>query len=155
MFNITCPWRRFAALCVAAIPCVAGALDIPEALQACAREHDDSQRLACYDREMARLISAQQQSFGLSEIQQRKLEAPPAKPKAEEAQSSVVKSLSLRVDGRYVIALANGETWVQGDAWARQPANVGDAVTIKPGLLGSFYLYASSGGLATRVTRQR
>lgn len=131
---------------------------VPEALQACAQEHDDSRRLACYDREMARLTSASEKSFGLSGAQERKLEPPPppeAREKAKpQALSSTVAAVSMRGDGRQVIRLANGETWVQGEAYETFRVNVGDNVTVKHGTLGSFYMYVPS-GLATRVTRVR
>jgi hypothetical protein len=63
-----------------------------------------------------------------------------------------VTALSARADGRHVIALANGQIWVQGEAWEVLHLSVGDAVTVKPGVLGSYYLRAPSGS-ATRVTR--
>jgi hypothetical protein len=106
---------------------------------------------------MARLTAASEKSFGLSGAQERKLEPPRTeareKPKPQ-ALSSTVAAVSMRGDGRQVIRLANGETWVQGEAYETFHANVGDTVTIKHGSLGSFYMYVPS-GLATRVTRVR
>jgi len=131
----------------------AGAAALPDALQACKKEQDDSRRLACYDREMAQLAAAPDKSIGLSPEQQRKLEPPETRttPKPE-VLSSVMRAVTQRADGRMVFSLANGEVWVQGEAWERFDVRAGDAVQIKPGLLGSFHLYAPS-GLATRVTR--
>ena len=76
------------------------------------------------------------------------------RPLRERSLGSSVTAVIARSDGRQVIRLANGETWVQGEAWENFHVNVGDAISIKPGLLGSFYLYTPS-GLATRVTRLR
>jgi len=136
---------------------LAAAAGLPEALQACTQEHDDSRRLACYDREMARLTTASEKSFGLSGAQERKLEPPPPeareKPKPQ-VLSSTVTAVSMRGDGRQVIRLTNGETWVQGEAYETFHVNTGDTVTVKHGALGSFYMYVPS-GLATRVTRVR
>ncbi len=139
------------AVCAAS----AGAAALPDALQACRKEQDDSRRLACYDREMAQLATAPDKSIGLSPEQQRKLEPPETRttPKPE-VLSSIMSAVTQRADGRMVFSLANGEIWVQGEAWERFDVRVGDAVQIKPGLLGSFHLYAPS-GLATRVTRAR
>lgn len=133
----------------------AGASALPDSLQACKKEQDDSRRLACYDREMTQLAATPDKSIGLSPEQQRKLEPPEARaaPKPE-VLSSVMSAITQRADGRMVFTLANREIWVQGEAWERFDVRVGDAVTIKPGLLGSFHLYAPS-GLATRVTRAR
>ena len=50
--------------------------------------------------------------------------------------------------------LANGQVWVQGEAWTAMPVSVGDTISIKPGALGSFRLYAPS-GIAIWVTRAR
>jgi hypothetical protein len=133
----------------------AAASALPDALQACTKERDDSRRLACYDRETAKLAVAPDKSYGLSPEQQRKLEPPETRDIAKpQVVSSVMSSVSQRADGRMVFTLADGEIWVQGEAWERFDVRVGEAVTIKPGVLGSFHLYASS-GLATRVTRAR
>jgi hypothetical protein len=133
----------------------AAASGLPDALQACTQERDDSRRLACYDREIPRLAATPDKSFGLSPEQKRKLEAPEVRDQPRlQILSSIVSAVSERVDGRKVITLANGETWVQGEAWEVFHVSVGDAITIKPGALGSFHLYAPS-GLATRVTRAR
>lgn len=128
---------------------------LPAALQACAQERDDSQRLACYDREVPRLDTTPDKAFGLSAQQQSKLEQPDVreKPKPQTLSSSVT-AVSQRVDGRIVVALANGQIWVQGEAWKAFPLNVGDAITIKPGALGSFQLDTPS-GVSIWVTRAR
>ena len=133
----------------------AGAVALPDALQACKKEQDNSRRLACYDRAMAQLATAPDKSIGLSPEQQRKLEPPETRttPKPDVV-SSIMSAVTQRGDGRMVFSLANGEVWVQGEAWERFDVRVGDTVQIKPGLLGSFHLYAPS-GLATRVTRAR
>jgi hypothetical protein len=134
---------------------LAGPSGVSEALQACAQERDDSKRLACYDREMAQPATTPDKSFGLSAHQERKLEPPEVRDKLRpQLLSSTVAAVSARGDGRQVIRLANGETWVQGEAWEVFPLGVGDTITIKPGMLGAFYLYAPSGS-ATRVTRLR
>jgi hypothetical protein len=150
--------RAFVGLllsCAASWRALAGPSGLPDALQACTQERDDSRRLACYDREMPRLAATPDKSFGLSPEQARKLQAPEARDKPRpQILSSTVSAVKERSDGRKVITLANGETWVQGEAWSAFPLSVGDAITIKPGALGSFHLYAPS-GTATWVTRAR
>jgi hypothetical protein len=147
----------------------AAAPDMPASLQACTQEREDSRRLACYDREMGRPGAAPaaaaastpappaspDKSFGLSPEQLRKLESSESGHKAKpETLSAILTTVSLRGDGRMVFTLTNGQVWVQGEAYETFRVNVGDAVTIKPGTLGSFHLYASD-GVATRVTRAR
>jgi len=128
---------------------------IEDALQACAQEKDDSRRLSCYDREMQNFALTRNNSFGLTAEQERKSEPAEAREKASsQTLSSVVSAVSARPDGRLVITLANGQTWVQGEAWDIFHVSVGDAVTIKHGMLGSFQLSTPS-GLSTQVSRAR
>ncbi len=163
--------RQMMGLLVGVVLCAnevfAASSGLPDSLQACTRERDDARRLACYDRETAQLAAppvaaaattpaattpaaitpaattSADRTFGL----------PAEKPKPQTL-SSTVTSVNMRSDGRLVIALANGQVWVQGDAYEAFRLGVGDAITIKPGALGSLHLYAPS-GRATRVTRAR
>ncbi len=131
----------------------AAASGLPDALRNCTQEQDDGRRLACYDREVSRLATTPDKSFGLSAEQQRKQEANQAHEKPRpQVLSSVVTAVVERADGRKVISLADGGIWVQGEAWEVFDVKVGEAVTIKPGTLGSFHMYASS-GRAIRVAR--
>jgi hypothetical protein len=123
------------------------------ALQVCAQEKDDARRLSCFDREVQNLAHTHDNSFGLTAEQERKSQPAEARDKASsQTLSSVVSAVSTRADGRLVITLANGQTWVQGEAWEVFHLSVGDPVTIKHGTLGSFQLSTSS-GLSTRVSR--
>ena len=124
---------------------------VPDSMRMCVQEQDDGRRLACYDREMARA----EKSYGLTDEQKRKLDPPKTSVEVKaQALSSKVLTLTLRADGRNVIALENGQIWVQGDAFEDIAIHVGDPVSIKPGLLGAFHMYLPS-GLRTRVTRKR
>jgi hypothetical protein len=126
---------------------------LEDALQICAQEKDDSRRLSCYDRETQNLAHTRDNSFGLTAEQERKSQPTEAHDRASsQTLSSVVSAVSKRPDGRLIITLANGQTWVQGEAWEVFHLSVGDAVTIKHGTLGSFQLSTSS-GLSTRVSR--
>jgi hypothetical protein len=128
---------------------------LPDALQSCTREQDDSRRLACYDREIPRLPALLGSSPAVSPEQKPRLSAPDARNRpGHQILSSVVSAIHERGDGRTAITLANGNTWVQGEAWEAFHVSVGDAITIKTGALGSYHLYTPS-GLATRVTRER
>jgi hypothetical protein len=161
--------RHLGSLLLLALPTqwAPAASGLPASLQACTQEPDDSRRLACYDHEMARLAAAPppamspapapvpDKSFGLTPEQQRQLEPRATREKViPQTLSSTVSAVSSRGDGRLVITLANGQVWVQGEAYEVFRIKAGDAITIKPGLLGSFHLYGPS-GYATRVTRAR
>lgn len=157
-------WRIIALCLLGDIALAAERDESLAALRICMNEPDDHLRLSCYDREMARLSAAAEKSFGLTAEQRRKLTppapaaatpsaTPPAKP-TPELMSSTVVTLSVRADGRSVIELANGAVWVQGEAYEPLNLRPGESVTIRPGLLGSYYLYRPSGE-RTRVTRAR
>jgi hypothetical protein len=144
---------------------VAAPSGLPEGLRACAQEKDDSLRLACFDREMAHAEKSAEKSYGLSDEQKRKLQPPPtarvdapiasrADATTTQVPSAKVLAVTVRADGRTAITLDNGQTWVQGDAFEHIAVQAGDAVTIKPGLLGSLYMYLPSKS-RTRVTRER
>jgi hypothetical protein len=134
---------------------LAGPTGLEDALQVCMQEQDDSRRLLCYDREMRNFAHTREKSFGLTAEQQRKSEPPEVHDKASpQILTSIVSAVTARSDGRLMITLANGQMWVQGEAWEVFHVSVGDTVTIKPGILGSLHLYTPSGSV-TRVTRAR
>lgn len=54
-------WSLACVLPLCSIPAAAFAQTVPAALRACAAEEDSAERLSCYDREMARLLAAEQQ----------------------------------------------------------------------------------------------
>ena len=173
--------RAVILLCVMALIAIglvrpAGASAVPDTLRACAQEPDDHKRLACYDQEIARLSAKADRSIGLTKAQERKEDeteaqravrssqpasAPVLAPKPVSTstrqgplESAAVASISRRGDGRCVITLDNGQVWLQGEAYESFEAKTGEAITIRSGLLGSFYMHTASGA-DTRVTRQR
>lgn len=138
-----------------AIGSLRAAAELPESLRACENVRDDVARLACYDREVARQAALDAKSFGLSGEQKGKLEQSGGSPKPPPAiVSGVVAGLKAQPDGRTVITLADGAVWIQGEAYERIALHPGDTVSVKPGLLGSFYMYPPSGP-PTRVRRLR
>ena len=56
--------------------------------------------------------------------------------------------------GNSIITLDNGEVWKEAEVTSHLPFNPGDPVTIKQGLLGSFWLYTDKVP-SVRVTRLR
>jgi len=134
---------------------VRAAAELPESLRECQGQRDDVARLACYDREVARQAALDAKSFGLSGEQKGKLEQSAGSPKPRPAVvSGVVAGLKAQPDGRTLITLADGAVWIQGEAYEPIALRPGDTITVKPGLLGSFYLYPPSGP-PTRVRRLR
>jgi hypothetical protein len=141
----------------------------PGALRSCAKIDDDTARLACFDREIARVSVADppgkesapvslspEERLGLSEQRVQRLESKgAAQPQAISELQAHILSLSVGNDGRDVFALDNGQTWQQTETQLSFSARPGDAVTIKKGALGSFWLSKSPGQQSTRVKRLR
>jgi hypothetical protein len=104
-------------------------------LRKCTEESNDTKRLACYDLEMRRTKRAA--DFGS--------EALPRKPSHEPAASgsndltAKVQAITQRTYGKLVVTLDNGQVWEQQEMLDFS-LNVGDVVTIKHGLLGSFWM---------------
>ncbi len=113
-------------------------------------------RLACYDKAFGapatpRNGAATTQDFGL----------PPDKPtreaaaaKKEEAISAAITAVDRRHDGKFVVTLANDQTWAQTENNSQVELRVGDTVTVRRAALGS-YLLVSKAGVGTRVKRLR
>jgi hypothetical protein len=140
----------------------------PAALRACAKIADNSGRLACFDREIARLSGADpsdqqsavvslapEEKFGLSgqRLQQLEAKEPAHRPEIKELHAHIVRT-SPGSYGHEVFELDNGQVWQQTETKSDFTIRTGDAVTIDSGALGSFWLSLSA-HQATRVKRLR
>ena len=139
------------------------ASEFPAALRACTTERDDARRLACFDREAAVLLQqpaagaesaplTAEQRFGLGG----KLAAGPENkpPPALKELKAKVAGVSLLPRGEFVVTLDNSQVWIEEPPAHHLELAAGDQVTLIPGVLGSFFLAASS-GRGARVKRVR
>jgi hypothetical protein len=156
-------WTLLAALLAAAAirPALAGNEDLAKRIAACTHEQDDARRLACFDRAaastaaVAPAAAAPDDTFGVhgSELA-RNREAGESKQDATPKRlTAKIAGIEKRARGELVFTLDNGQVWAQKEAGAYFPADVGDAVTILAGTLGSHRLFV--GNRATAVTRVR
>ncbi len=140
---------------------LAAALMVPNALRAaqgeavspalgkCVAERDDARRLACFDAEMARLASrppappppTPEEKFGARGNVARKIEQreQPQEPRLEKLEGTV-SAIATRAGGGLVVTLDNGQVWQQLATGEGFRLKVGDQVTLKPGVLGSYFL---------------
>ena len=145
--------------------------ELPACLRGCMAETDDARRLACFDRETARLAGESaagapvasaapaaiagtpEERFGLpaqisrNEIA-RKTGAAPDLPKL----SSTVSALEPRSGGEALVTLQNGQVWVVKAGEDSSRLRVGREISIRRGALGSYLLYDGAGH-ALRVSR--
>jgi hypothetical protein len=119
----------------------------------CASIAKDAERLACYDKAFG---AADAPSKGAPAKQDFGLPAKKAYPteaeKKDLAISAVISSVERRRDGKFVVTLDNGQTWLQSENDSRIDVKAGDTVNVRRAALGS-YLLSNRDGLATRVKR--
>lgn len=144
------------------------AQDLLSEMRACAAEHDDSRRLACYDRSLHRWAdrpadrpspqaqpiasasAAAERQFGTNEELARKLEGVQAPPRLDKVQARV-SAVWRKLRGEPVVKLENGQVWEAAEGEKPIELKAGDLVTIWPGLFGSYRL--SAGNAIVRVSR--
>lgn len=142
---------------------------VPESLAQCAQEQNDAARLACFDRELARLtvvVEAKpadlkkhpkqlEEDFGARGTVLARKEAKEAdKLPRLEALVARITSLKQQGYGQYTVELDNGQVWEQKQPVKSFSLKQGERVEISRKSLGSYWLQNES-GRGTRVTRIR
>ena len=140
----------------------AQATDRLASLLACRAFTDDAARLACFDRESARLSApvtgprlSPEQRFGLDAAKVATQDAAQDQRTAElDLIVATLASLRDAGDGRSVFTLNNGQVWRQLERVPDPLLKIGDSIKIARGALGSFRL-ATPSGRSVKVTRLR
>lgn len=153
---------------------VIAALTLPLSVRAadpprCNELFDDPQRLACYDAVFGKPVRPAADSTGPvapaapvaaavapAAVVPAAVVAPAPAPPPKEAKptsyAATVTALGQSADGRFIATLDNGEQWLQLEKSSREEIKVGDTVTLKPMMLGSWTI-ATSSGSSQRVKR--
>ena len=125
----------------------------------CAHVRDDTDRLACYDQAFgkppasaAATSPAPSEQFGFTEKEMARNTGQSAVPAAPDSVTAAIKSLDWRRDGKFVVTLDNTQVWAQSEFNSQADVQVGDAITVRRGALGS-YLLVTKAGIGTRVKR--
>jgi hypothetical protein len=167
---------------VAAVGCLASGVSLAQSAVDCSSVAEDGARLKCYDDQAARQKKAASavkapatgasahpaaptpaparpasgsSDFGLEgeALHRKQAAANPEAPKEPEQVVSRVRDVTTKPRGEYRITLEDGQVWEEtGHSSSVLPPHVGDTVTIKRGMLGSYFLSHST-GLALRVKR--
>jgi hypothetical protein len=92
--------------------------------------------------------------FGLEPdaIRKKQAAANPDAPQAPEQLVARVKTVATKSRGTYRITLEDGQVWEETQHTGGLPPEIGETVTIRRGMLGSYFL-SRSFGLALRVKR--
>jgi hypothetical protein len=124
----------------------------------CAHVRNDTDRLACYDQAFgkppaaAATSPAPNEQFGFTEKEMARNTGQSAAPAAPDSVTAAIKSLDRRRDGKFVVTLDNTQVWAQSEFNSQADVQVGDAITVRRGALGS-YLLVTKAGIGTRVKR--
>jgi hypothetical protein len=147
--------QAFATICffgLAAQPSMADVL--PESLRSCVQILGDAERLACFDREIARLqisiapperasaiLLTPEEKLGLTNSRVLQLESGSSgdPPPPKEAHAHIVSAAS-SANGLQSFVLDNAQVWRQTASKSDFLVHQGDAVTISAGALGTFWL---------------
>ena len=137
------------ALGYAATSPVAQAAEDP--LEVCYRMADATARVACFDHEMQRRHAAAattqkqaQDNVGLEGAElHKKLKAEGVAVEPVKPIVAIITRLLPRSDNEYAFVLDNGQTWEQAESKTDLYVKPHDSVTIKPGVLGAFYMTTS------------
>jgi len=136
--------------------------DLPTALLACREVQDNDARLACFDRESARLAALAEATtpltpedrFGLPRaVTPTKEETGPRRQEATVLRARL-RLVASRSDGLIVFTLDNGQVWRQLEPGSDLFARPGDAVQLSKGAFGNYWLRGAS-GRTCRVVRDR
>jgi hypothetical protein len=125
----------------------------------CAHVRNDTDRLACYDQAFGKppasapaTSPAPNEQFGFTEKEMVRNTGQSTASAAPDSVTAAIKSLDRRRDGKFVVTLDNTQVWAQSEINSQADVQVGDAITVRRGALGS-YLLVTKAGIGTRVKR--
>jgi hypothetical protein len=125
---------------------------LADGLRRCSLEHNEQQRLACFDALASALPKIETDQFGMTAAIAAK-RAPAAEPKRDnESLPGKIAALQEAPRGEYIFTLDNGQIWIQAETRAAVRFAVGEAVEIEHGAMGSLWLTADH-HRKTRVKR--
>lgn len=139
----------------------------PAARHACAGIAEPAARLACYDRAFpptapgaTAMVDVEEErqralrDFGLNRQQMRETQPERMQAVSPDRIQGTVTRVVWTADGRRVVTLESGQSWMLIEAAQKGQLRAGDTVTIREAALGSFML-VTPGGLALRARRTR
>lgn len=148
---------KFNSLTLVLLSCLASpamALNNPlvDGVRHCASETDQAKRLACFDALATTLPKVQADQFGLTADIARKRDPVAERATAEAVLPGTIVALGESKDGHFIFTLDNKQVWIQTEIKSSIAFEVGDAVHIEHGAMGSLWLAADK-GRKTRVKR--
>jgi hypothetical protein len=134
--------RAIISLAASSLPALASAESLDDALRRCAKEHDQAQRLACFDALVGTLPQIEADRFGLTADIKRKRDPAAVEQAKNEVLSGKIAGLRQAPHGEWIFTLDNQQVWIQAEARADIRFAVGEAVHIEHGAMSSLWLAA-------------
>jgi hypothetical protein len=144
--------RALILLFPACVPAFGGTEAPGDGLRRCARESDQTQRLACFDALVSSLPKIEADQFGMTADVAQKRNPDTFRPKQSEAITGKIVALREGAQGRLIFTLDNGQVWAQTESRPSISFAVGDAVRLEHGAMSSLWL-AADRDRKTRVKR--
>jgi len=141
--------------CWVSLPAQALPNPLADGLRHCSSETDEARRLACFDALASTLPKVAADQFGLTADIARKREpatAASAPPPPADVLPGKIVALGETQNGELIFTLDNKQVWKQQQVEASKRFEVGEAVRIEHGVMGSLWLAADK-GRKTRVKR--
>jgi hypothetical protein len=134
-------------------PAFPGTEALSDGVRGCARESDQTQRLACFDTLASTLPKIEADQFGMTaDVAQKRDPARTSRATQNDALTGKIVALRQGARGEYVFTLDNEQVWIQAEPTPNIHFAVGDAVRIEHGAMSSIWLAADK-GRKTRIKR--
>lgn len=146
--------RAFLSLAASCLPALLSAETLDDGVRRCAKEHDRTQRLACFDAVATSLPQIEADRFGLTADVKRQRDPVAVAKARDETLSGKIVELTQAPRGEYIFTLDNSQVWIADEVRPGIQFAVGEAVHIEHGAMSSLWLAADK-GRKVRVKRLR
>ena len=139
-------------LALAGAPVLAGIEPVSDGLRRCALEPDAQKRLTCFDALVSGLPKTQSDQFGMTVDIARRRDPMAVTRSQNESLTGKISALQEAPHGETIFTLDSGQIWIQAESRSSIRFEVGEAVQIEHGAMGSLWL-AADHHRKTRVKR--
>ena len=146
--------RAFLSLAASCLPALLSAETLDDGVRRCAKEHDRTQRLACFDAVALSLPQIEADRFGLTADVKRQRDPVAVAKAQDETLSGKIVELRQAPRGEYIFTLDNQQVWIADEVRPSIQFAVGESVHIEHGAMSSLWLAADK-GRKVRVKRLR
>ena len=137
--------RALLSLAASCLPALALAETLDDALRRCAKEHDQTRRLACFDALASSLPQIEADRFGMTADIKRQRDPVALEAAKHEVLSGKILGLRQAPRGEWIFTLDNQQVWIQAEVKPSIQFAVGEAVHIEHGAMSSLWLAADKG----------